>query len=226
MCGLSVCVTVSVCMCFLPTPPLLCLKSFSRVTSLGHRAPSNQSHAASSRRVPALLARPRPSSALATFIWRAWELIGSLFFPLSMSHSTRLLKLHPNRMTFWIWRLKSDSWRRACSITAVANKRRVVLLVSLLYDGQMDGWMACVNCCLCFAALLLHSRLPKAFSDAWCAPNVSVVHLGFSSVNPPLQPSSLFIVPSLFLTVDALDVLMLFILKWQSILHCCCFCFL
>ncbi|CAJ1074453.1 Hypothetical predicted protein [Xyrichtys novacula] len=42
-----VCVRVCVGIPNSPTPPLLCLKSFSRVTSLGHRALSNQSHAAS-----------------------------------------------------------------------------------------------------------------------------------------------------------------------------------
>lgn len=83
-----------------------------------------------------------------------------------------------------------------------------------------DGRMACTNCKLlplfgCSSAL----KAAKAFSDAWCAPNVSVsvLHLGFSSLYP--QPTSLFIVPSVFLTVNALDVLMLFTLKWQSILH-------
>lgn len=121
-------------------------------------------------------------------------------FSFSMSRSTRLLRLHPIWMKFFF---KSDSWGvngGSCCWT--------------------DGRMACANCKLlplfgCSSAL----KAAKAFSDAWCAPNVSVsvLHLGFSSLYP--QPTSLFIVPSVFLTVNALDVLMLFTLKWQSILH-------
>lgn len=156
-------------------------------------------------------------------IWRARNLLDSLF-PLSMSHSTRLLKMHPSWMKFW----RYEDWNLTAGGVRRGERTEGRAVISLLYDGQMDGWMACANCCLCFAALL-HSRLPKAFSDAWCAPNGFPPSLSLWALFiwalvlwiPP-RPSSLFIVPSLFLTVDALDVLMLFILKWQSILHCCC----
>lgn len=149
--------------------------------------------------------------------------VDPLFSP-SLSRSTRVLKLHPDRPAsddvLVTWTLKSDSWGSA----ARQIYWRLYCFVYLL----LDGWMACVNCCLYFAAPVFCTQGCQELTQTH-----DVHQMGFFSLwafiwalvlwIPPFQPSSLFIVPSLFLTVDALDVLMLFILKWQSILHCCCF---
>lgn len=124
-------------MCFpeLTTPPLLCLKSFSRVTSLGHRARSNQSHAAS---LGALLLStpgrglPQHFEFRLVSFDRARNSLDPLFEP---QHALASAASQLDDVLA-MWTLKSDSWEIA------ANERRVVLFCWFHHsttDRLMDG---------------------------------------------------------------------------------------
>lgn len=189
--------------CFpkLTNSPLLCLKSFSSVTSLGHRARSNQSHAASFGAVLFLHSQPRPSSP----VWNSpcinltgVELVRPPFVSffstslLTMSHSTRLKAASRPSSIGWSFEdIKigqlGERW----------SERRLVLLGSPLRDGQMDGWHV----------QTVASVSPLSWTQSCqklCQTHVrqmgSLCSLGFCSVKPPppTPPSapSPFIAPS------------------------------
>lgn len=219
----------------LTNAPLLCLKKKKAFQLFKSYLSWSQGSVKSkpcrlSRRCPAVHAKPRPSSALRVsplHLLTDVELVGPLFFFFFFFSLYEPQHALPTWMKFrrWEqWDLTAEGtrwWQRA--------EGRAVRFSAL---GWMKRWMGGRMGGMCRLLPLFRrssaleaakSFLRRMLCSKWVPPlSVSVVHLGFRSLNPPFSPRHFFVIPSLFLTVDALDVLMLFILKWQSILHCCC----
>lgn len=187
--------------------PLLSLTSFAGVTSRDHRPRTYPSHASASLCTVLLstLGRSLPQHFESQPEFFDW-LVKFTFFP----------------RTCWTCVSYSVTWW-PCEMKQLrqATEWRAVLLTPLI-DGACNH-VAFVSCrssarrgCQKFSQPHVTTKwfpsLPPSFSLCWASV------LWFLP-----QLSSLFVVPSLFLTVDALDVLMLFIVRWQSILHRCFF---
>lgn len=151
---------------------------------------------------PVVHAGPQPSSALRISTWILWLACWIHFFSSHVLNLRFLLR----DMTA-MWNETTEAGERMEGRAVNSSDRWRVQPVAFVSCRSSARWG-------CQKFSQAHATTKWFPSLALC--RVSVLWF-------LLQLSSLFVVPSLFLTVDALDVLMLFIVKWQSILHRCCF---